>query len=57
MKVAEAIKLIEYDGWFLVRQKGSHRQYKHPVKAGLVTIAVHCMSDDIAPGTFSPRYL
>lgn len=53
MKIAEAIKLIENDGWFVVRQKGSHRQYKHPVKAGLVTVAVHRMSDDIAPGTLN----
>ena len=53
MKIAEAIKLIENDGWFVVRQKGSHRQYKHLVKAGLVTIAVHRMSDEIAPGTLN----
>jgi len=53
MKIAEAIKLIENDGWFVVRQKGSHKQYRHPDKAGLVTIAVHRMSDDIAPGTFN----
>ena len=39
MKVSEVIKLIEGDGWYLVRVKGSHRQYKHPIKKGLVTIA------------------
>ena len=38
MKVREAIKVIERDGWMLVRQRGSHRQYKHPIKPGLVTI-------------------
>ncbi|MCG8379235.1 MAG: type II toxin-antitoxin system HicA family toxin, partial [Proteobacteria bacterium] len=32
MKVREAIKLIENDGWFHVRTRGSHRQYKHSVK-------------------------
>ena len=53
MKVREVIKLIEKDGWYLVRQKGSHRQYKHPVKIGLVTIAFHKLSDEIAPGTLS----
>jgi predicted RNA binding protein YcfA (HicA-like mRNA interferase family) len=53
MKIGEAIKLLENDGWFVVRQKGSHRQYKHPVKPGLVTVAVHRMSDDIAPGTLN----
>lgn len=39
MKVKEIIKLIENDGWFLVRQKGSHRQFNHPTKKGTVTIA------------------
>jgi predicted RNA binding protein YcfA (HicA-like mRNA interferase family) len=53
MKVSEIIKIIENDGWFLVRQKGSHRQYKHRVKKGLVTIASHKMSDDIAIGTLN----
>lgn len=51
MKVREIINLIEDDGWYLARQKGSHRQYKHPDKKGLVTIAVHKLSDDIAIGT------
>ncbi|MGI8979862.1 MAG: type II toxin-antitoxin system HicA family toxin [Pirellulaceae bacterium] len=39
MKVRDAIKLIEQDGWILVRQKGSHRQYHHATKPGTVTIA------------------
>jgi len=39
LKVREAIKLIEDDGWYEVTQKGSHRQYKHPTKKGRVTIA------------------
>ncbi|MFP3390581.1 type II toxin-antitoxin system HicA family toxin [Brevibacillus sp. SIMBA_040] len=34
----DMIKIIEQDGWYLVRQNGSHRQYKHPNKVGLVTI-------------------
>jgi predicted RNA binding protein YcfA (HicA-like mRNA interferase family) len=39
MKVREAIRLIEQDGWALVATRGSHRQYKHPTKPGRVTIA------------------
>jgi predicted RNA binding protein YcfA (HicA-like mRNA interferase family) len=39
MKVRDAIKLIERDGWILVRTRGSHRQYHHPTKPGTVTIA------------------
>jgi len=45
--------MITKDGWYLVRQKGSHRQYKHPIKKGLVTIAAHKMSDEISPGTLN----
>jgi len=44
------IKLIEDDGWYLDRTRGSHRQYKHPQKRGLVTIAGK-PGDDLAPGT------
>jgi predicted RNA binding protein YcfA (HicA-like mRNA interferase family) len=50
MKVREAIKLIQGDGWYLDRTRGSHRQYRHPRKPGLVTIAGK-PSDDLAPGT------
>ena len=38
MKVREVIQLIEDDGWVLSRTRGSHRQYKHPDKPGLVTV-------------------
>ena len=50
MKVREAIRLIEADGWFLVATRGSHRQYKHRTKGGRVTVAGK-PSDDLAPGT------
>jgi len=53
MKAKEAIKLIKSDGWYLSRQKGSHMQFKHPIKKGLVTIAVHKMSDELARGTLA----
>lgn len=51
MKVMEAIKKIESDGWYFERQKGSHRQFCHPQKKGVVTIAGK-LSDDLAKGTF-----
>jgi len=51
-KVREAIRLIERDGWYLARTRGSHRQYKHPEKAGLVTIP-GAMNDDLPPGTWN----
>ena len=56
MKARNIIKIIEKDGWYLVRQKGSHKQYKHPLKKGLVTVAAHKMSDEIAPGTLNSIY-
>lgn len=52
MKIRDIIKLIEKDGWYLVATKGSHRQYKHPQKAGRVTIVGH-PNDDLAPGTLN----
>jgi len=50
MKVRNVVKLIEDDGWRQARTRGSHRQYKHPDKPGLVTIAGK-PGDDLAPGT------
>ena len=44
------IRRIEADGWFLDRTRGSHRQYKHLTKRGLVTVAGK-PGDDLAPGT------
>ena len=39
MKVKDVIKMIEKDGWQLVRIRGSHRQFHHQTKGGTVTIA------------------
>jgi predicted RNA binding protein YcfA (HicA-like mRNA interferase family) len=39
LKVKDVIKLIEREGWVLVRTRGSHRQFHHPSKPGTVTIA------------------
>jgi len=52
LKVKQAIAVIEDDGWFFVRVRGSHRQYKHTVKKGLVTIAGKPRAD-LAPGTIN----
>jgi predicted RNA binding protein YcfA (HicA-like mRNA interferase family) len=52
MKVRDVIRLIEDDGWYQVAQKGSHRQFKHPVKLGRVTVAGH-PSEEMAKGTFN----
>jgi predicted RNA binding protein YcfA (HicA-like mRNA interferase family) len=39
MKVREVIKMLEDDDWYLARTRGSHRQFKHPEKAGTVTVS------------------
>ena len=52
MKVKDIIRLLEGEGWILVATRGSHRQYKHPVRSGRVTVAGK-PSDDLAPGTLN----
>ena len=52
MKVSEILRVIQDDGWFLVASRCSHRQYKHPAKAGRVTVPGK-PSDDLAPGTLN----
>lgn len=52
MKVREVIRLLEAEGWYLARTRGSHRQYKHPAKQGLVTVAGK-PNDDLAAGTLN----
>jgi predicted RNA binding protein YcfA (HicA-like mRNA interferase family) len=50
-KWRELVKIVENDGWYFVRQKGSHRQYKHSTKKGIVTLAYHQLSETVPVGT------
>jgi predicted RNA binding protein YcfA (HicA-like mRNA interferase family) len=52
MKVRDAIREIRRKGWLQVRQRGSHRQFKHPRRPGVVTIAGG-LNDDLAEGTWN----
>jgi predicted RNA binding protein YcfA (HicA-like mRNA interferase family) len=52
MKVRDLIKQIQQDGWFQVRQTGSHRQFHHPSKTGTVTLAGG-PSEDVPKGTLN----
>jgi predicted RNA binding protein YcfA (HicA-like mRNA interferase family) len=45
LKAREIIRIIERDGWKLVRQTGSHRHFAHPVKQGIVTVPFHGSKD------------
>jgi predicted RNA binding protein YcfA (HicA-like mRNA interferase family) len=37
-KVKEVIKMLSAEGWYIIGQKGSHRQFKHNLKKGKVTV-------------------
>jgi len=50
VKVREVITTLEADGWQLVRIKGSHRQFRHPIKPGTVTVAGN-LGIDVPIGT------
>ena len=52
MKINEVLRLLQADGWHLVVTRGSHRQFKHKVKPGRVTVPGK-PSDDVAPGTLN----
>jgi len=52
MKVRELIGLLEADGWFQVRMRGSHRQFHHRTKSGTVTVSGK-PSVDIPIGTLN----
>ncbi|MBX7186069.1 MAG: type II toxin-antitoxin system HicA family toxin [Vicinamibacteria bacterium] len=52
MKVSDVLRMLSEDGWFLVATRGSHRQFKHPVKPGRVTVPGK-PADDLAPGTLN----
>ena len=52
MKVREVLRVLREDGWREIARRGSHRQLKHPVKTGRVTVSGK-PSDDLAPGTLN----
>ena len=50
LKVKRMMEMVEANGWVMVAQRGSHRQYKHPTKPGRVTIPGK-PNDDLHPKT------
>lgn len=52
MKVREILKRLKADGWYRVRARGGHRQFKHPTKRGRVTVSGK-PSHDLPPGTLN----
>ena len=45
MRVEEILLLLQSDGWYIIEQRGSYRQYKHPHKKGRITIAANLNYD------------
>jgi predicted RNA binding protein YcfA (HicA-like mRNA interferase family) len=52
VRVWEVVRLLRDDGWYVVAQRGSHMQFKHPIKGGRVTIAGN-PSQSLASGTLN----
>lgn len=50
MKVREILKILEQDGWYQARMRGSHRVLKHHSKPGIVVVP-GSLSDEVATGT------
>jgi predicted RNA binding protein YcfA (HicA-like mRNA interferase family) len=50
MKVREVLAMLRADGWFLVATRSSHRQFKHSMKSGRVTVAGKT-GDELSLGT------
>jgi len=50
LKVSEVIRLLEKNGWVKMRSRGSHRQFKHPNHALMITVPGN-EGTELAPGT------
>jgi len=51
MTAADVVKLLKEDGWYEIRQRGSHKQLQHDTKPGTVTVPMH--RGDLAKGTLN----
>jgi predicted RNA binding protein YcfA (HicA-like mRNA interferase family) len=40
-KVRDILRVLREEGWWLERQTGSHRQFRHGAKRGTVTVNGH----------------
>ena len=52
MKVREVIRLLQKHGWLEMRSKGSHRHFKHPDHASVITVPGN-EGKELAPGTLN----
>jgi len=52
MKVKAVLRMLKEDGWVIERIRGSHRQLKHPIRKGTVTVSGK-PGIEIPPGTLN----
>ena len=52
MKIAEVLRLLHEDGWYLVATRGSHRQFKHPQNSQVITVPGK-EGEELATGTLN----
>ena len=52
MKVRDVIRLLEQNGWVEMRSKGSHRHFKHPKEAAVITVPGN-QGKELATGTLN----
>ena len=52
IKWKQLMSILQEDGLYEVRQKGSHKQLKNAKKIGLVIVSYHKLSEDVPVGTY-----
>jgi predicted RNA binding protein YcfA (HicA-like mRNA interferase family) len=50
LKVRELIRLLERNGWRVVRVSGSHHHFAKEGERNIVTVPVHAFGRDVPPG-------
>ena len=50
MKSSELLRIMKKDGWYEVRQKGSHIIMQHPTKSNIIPVPFHA-SKEMKKGT------
>jgi predicted RNA binding protein YcfA (HicA-like mRNA interferase family) len=50
MKYSELIRIMKKDGWYEIRQSGSHIIMKHPTKQNIIPVPFHA-SKEVKKGT------
>jgi predicted RNA binding protein YcfA (HicA-like mRNA interferase family) len=50
-KVRDILQLLGKSGWVPLRSKGSHRQFAHPTREGVVTVSYHSSNEELHPKT------